>query len=388
MRIASAFIASFTAASLLACATTDKVLDNKTKKGAAIGTLAGAVAGAAIGGHDHRAGGALIGAATGALAGGLIGNYMDKQAQELDAIPGADVTRTEDALLVNFQGQFLFDSGKSTLHRGAFDRLSAAGAHAQQLSQEPGEDHRPHRQPGLRGFNQRLSEERADSVRDYLVHEGVNGSRVSAYGMGEARPLASNANGSGSPAEPARRDRDPARRRGHAGRTRPVVGARSVLVSTRLRRAWLGALCAMLAGDSRAEVPRIRRSACRSSRPRTARSCAVASTSRRSPEWPARGSGRRDFDVMLVIDVSASTRYPERRRRRCRWSAGPTRAPAGPRACPRSSAAIPATRCWPRSSRLRHALIDELDPQRVRLGVVGFSGTADPTGESSSRIRA
>ena len=58
-----------------------------------VGTLAGAAAGAAIGGKKHRAGGALIGAATGAIAGGLVGNYLDKQAKEIDAIPGAEVER-------------------------------------------------------------------------------------------------------------------------------------------------------------------------------------------------------------------------------------------------------------------------------------------------------
>jgi outer membrane protein OmpA-like peptidoglycan-associated protein len=197
MRSRSAWIASVTALALAACASEGGVLDTKTKKGAAIGTLAGAAAGAAIGGHDHRAGGALIGAATGALAGGLIGNYMDKQAKELDAIPGADVTRTEDALLVNFQGQFLFDSGKSTLQSGAYDRLSQL---ARTLNNYPQSQVRITGHTDSQGeeqFNQQLSEERADRVREYLVHEGVVSSRVSAIGMGESRPLASNSTEAG-----------------------------------------------------------------------------------------------------------------------------------------------------------------------------------------------
>jgi outer membrane protein OmpA-like peptidoglycan-associated protein len=197
MRIASAVIASVTAASLLACAETGSVLDTKTKKGAAIGTLAGAAAGAAIGGKKHRAGGALIGAATGAVAGGLIGNYMDKQAQELDAIPGADVTRGDDALMVNFQGGLLFDSGKSNLQPGAFDRLSqlARTLNTYPKSQVKITGHTDGQ--GDDSFNQRLSEERADSVRQYLAHEGVSSSRLSAYGMGETRPLATNSTEAG-----------------------------------------------------------------------------------------------------------------------------------------------------------------------------------------------
>ena len=192
MRIASAFIASLTAASLLACASTNSVLDTKAKKGAVLGTLVGAAAGAAIGGHEHRAGGALIGAATGALAGGLLGNYMDKQAKELDAIPGADVTRGDDSLMVNFQGGLLFDSGKSSLQPGAYDRLSqlARTLNTYPKSQVKSTGHTDGQ--GAEDFNLRLSEERADRVREYLIHEGVSSSRVSSYGMGEARPMASN----------------------------------------------------------------------------------------------------------------------------------------------------------------------------------------------------
>jgi outer membrane protein OmpA-like peptidoglycan-associated protein len=192
MRIASAFTACLTAASLLACATTNETLDTKTKKGAVIGTLAGAAAGAAIGGHEHRAGGALIGAATGALAGGLIGRYMDNQAKELDAIPGADVTRTDDSLLVNFQGQFLFDSGKTDLNPGAYDRLDQL---ARTLNNYPKSQVKITGHTDSQGaddFNLRLSEQRADRVREYLIHQGVSASRISSFGMGEARPLASN----------------------------------------------------------------------------------------------------------------------------------------------------------------------------------------------------
>jgi len=191
MRISTAVIASLTAFSL-GCAQTGETLDTKTKKGAVLGTLIGAAAGAAVGGHEHRAGGALIGAATGAIAGGLIGNYMDKQAQELDAIPGADVTRTDDSLRVNFQGQFLFASGKSTLESGAYDRLDQL---ATTLNNYPRSRVKISGHTDDRGddqSNQRLSEERADAVREYLVHQGVNAARVSAIGMGESRPLASN----------------------------------------------------------------------------------------------------------------------------------------------------------------------------------------------------
>lgn len=194
MQARGVLVAGAAALGILAgCAQTGQVLDTKTKKGAVIGTLAGAAAGAAIGGKDHRAGGAAIGAATGAIAGGLIGNYLDKQAQELDAIPGADVERRDDSLLVNFPEGILFDTGSSTLSAGSYDRLRRL---AQTLNNYPRSQVvvKGHTDSvGSDQLNQRLSEERADRVRTYLVAEGVASSRVTSIGFGESMPVATNA---------------------------------------------------------------------------------------------------------------------------------------------------------------------------------------------------
>jgi outer membrane protein OmpA-like peptidoglycan-associated protein len=40
--------------------------------------------------------------------------------------------------------------------------------------------------------NQRLSEQRAQAVRDYLVSHGIDGGRIEAVGLGDQRPVASN----------------------------------------------------------------------------------------------------------------------------------------------------------------------------------------------------
>ncbi len=171
---------------------TGTVLDKKSTQGAILGTLAGAAAGAAIGGKDHRGGGALIGAATGAIAGGLIGNYMDKQAQELDAIPGADVQRRDDSLLVNFESSLLFDSGKSTLNPGAYDRLRSL---ARTLNNYPKSRVIIKGHTDAQGgddTNQRLSEQRSDRVRQFLIAEGVTSARMEAVGFGETMPITTN----------------------------------------------------------------------------------------------------------------------------------------------------------------------------------------------------
>ena len=41
-------------------------------------------------------------------------------------------------------------------------------------------------------FNLKLSQKRANAVREYLISKGIDASRVTAVGYGEERPLASN----------------------------------------------------------------------------------------------------------------------------------------------------------------------------------------------------
>jgi OmpA-OmpF porin, OOP family len=45
---------------------------------------------------------------------------------------------------------------------------------------------------GADAYNQRLSERRVNSVRDYVVKQGVDAGRVSGQGFGESKPIADN----------------------------------------------------------------------------------------------------------------------------------------------------------------------------------------------------
>jgi len=74
-------IVTMVSAALLAsgCASVDLDQYTNTQKGAVLGTIGGAVLGAAVAGKGNRNKGAVIGAIGGGLAGAGVGVYMDKQ---------------------------------------------------------------------------------------------------------------------------------------------------------------------------------------------------------------------------------------------------------------------------------------------------------------------
>ena len=50
---------------------------------------------------------------------------------------------------------------------------------------------------GSEKYNQKLSQKRADAVRDYLVAKGIAASRLTAVGYGEANPIMDNKTATG-----------------------------------------------------------------------------------------------------------------------------------------------------------------------------------------------
>ncbi len=147
-----------------------------------------ATQGAPSGGEAVRAGGA----SARAVASGLLGSYLDQQAQELGAISDAEVTRRDDALIVNLASAVLFDASSAKLSADGADRVRqlarTVGAYPKQRFIVKGHTD----SQGDARANQRLSEDRADSVRNLLVAEGVLPSRITAVGLGADLPAATN----------------------------------------------------------------------------------------------------------------------------------------------------------------------------------------------------
>jgi outer membrane protein OmpA-like peptidoglycan-associated protein len=106
-------------------------------------------------------------------------------------------TRDSARGLIISMSDVLFDTGKYSLKPGAREKLAkVAGI----LIAYPGlniEVGGYTDNVGGDDMNQKLSENRARSVRDYLVQQGVGGNSVSARGFGNTLPVASNENSSG-----------------------------------------------------------------------------------------------------------------------------------------------------------------------------------------------
>jgi outer membrane protein OmpA-like peptidoglycan-associated protein len=106
-------------------------------------------------------------------------------------------TRDSARGLIVSMSDVLFDTGKYSLKPGAREKLAkVAGI----LLAYPGLDIEVGGYTdnvGSDTMNQTLSENRAGSVRDYLVQEGVATNSVSAKGFGNTLPVASNDNSSG-----------------------------------------------------------------------------------------------------------------------------------------------------------------------------------------------
>jgi outer membrane protein OmpA-like peptidoglycan-associated protein len=106
-------------------------------------------------------------------------------------------TRDSARGLIVSMSDVLFDTGKYSLKPGAREKLAkVAGI----LLAYPGlniEVGGYTDNVGGDAMNQTLSENRAGSVRDYLVREGVSTNSVSSRGFGNTLPVASNANSAG-----------------------------------------------------------------------------------------------------------------------------------------------------------------------------------------------
>ena len=113
----------------------------------------------------------------------------DQLRQQLNVI--LETRETARGLIVNMS-DVLFDTGKYSLKPGAREKLAKISgiilAHpGLQIEVDGHTDNM-----GSDELNQRLSEQRANAVRDYFVAEGLSGDTITAMGFGKTRPVTNN----------------------------------------------------------------------------------------------------------------------------------------------------------------------------------------------------
>jgi outer membrane protein OmpA-like peptidoglycan-associated protein len=167
--------------------------------GAGAGAVTGALLGAILGGRTNRAE-TIIGAGLGAVAGGAVGSYMDRQERELRARTagtGVEVVRRGDNLDLRMPSGITFDFNSSAVKgefRSTLDQVSQTlGSYQSTYVDVTGHTD----SVGTESINQRLSDERARAVADYLSARGVNRARIATRGFGKSQPIASNADEAG-----------------------------------------------------------------------------------------------------------------------------------------------------------------------------------------------
>lgn len=198
-----ALLAAAVALSLGGC---EKVLDpytgqektSNTSKNSAIGAGIGALVGylsARDKSRRDKRKAILIGAGVGGLTGAAVGSYMDKQEDELRQQlqgTGVSVTRSGDELILNMPGNITFATDSSALNPSFHEVLNSVVLILKKFDKTLIEVAGHTDSTGSAEYNKKLSWQRAQSVANYLIDQGVDPQRIITVGHGEERPIASN----------------------------------------------------------------------------------------------------------------------------------------------------------------------------------------------------
>jgi outer membrane protein OmpA-like peptidoglycan-associated protein len=183
------------AASVALAACADRQL-TYTESGAVVGAMAY---------KKDRTKGAVVGAVGGGLAGGAVGAYMDSQKRDLEKNLAPEIragqARVEklpnDVVRVTMTNQTAFETDSATIKPGfqsTMDKLAdVVVRYGKTTLVVVGHTDNV----GTAGYNQRLSERRANSVAQYLESHRVNAMRLAIAGKGESEPVQPNSTESG-----------------------------------------------------------------------------------------------------------------------------------------------------------------------------------------------
>ncbi len=170
-----------------------------TAEGAGIGAGAGALLGLLTAGGNKGSSaltGAAAGAAVGAAGGYLWNEHLEKQKQQMQkSTAGTDVTVTQTAdnrIKINVPSDAGFASGSAHLNPRIEPVLNTLAASVLQNPTETLQIVGYTDSTGGDAINYPLSQDRAQSVQNYLVSHGVQAQRISTQGLASQNPIGSN----------------------------------------------------------------------------------------------------------------------------------------------------------------------------------------------------
>ena len=166
------------------------------QSGALIGAGVGAAVGA-IGYSKNRTQGALIGAVGGGLAGGAVGAYMDSQRKDLEKSLAKEIqagqaridTMPNHVVRVTMTNQTAFETNATAIKPGFETTMNKIADVVVRYGKTSLTVVGHTDNVGSNDYNQKLSERRAEAVRDYLIKAGLAPEILSVQGHGKSLPL-------------------------------------------------------------------------------------------------------------------------------------------------------------------------------------------------------
>lgn len=108
-----------------------------------------------------------------------------------------ELTQEHAAQLKKYAKTILFQTGKSTFQKGTYTVLASIVSILKEYPDAKFKIEGHTDSTGNKAKNQKLSEERANAVKDYLIENGIKADRLSAEGFGSDKPIDSNKTAAG-----------------------------------------------------------------------------------------------------------------------------------------------------------------------------------------------
>ena len=198
-KASSLLLASIIAAST-SCTTNPYTGEQEVSKAAIYGTggaAAGALTGLLTGGNTKSV---LIGAAAGGAVGGGYGYYRDTQEKKLREVlqgTGVQIKKEGNNIRLVMPGNITFPTGGYDIKSSFFQTLNSVALVLKEYNKTTVLVGGHTDSDGSESKNLTLSQNRAESVANYLISQGINSARVSSNGYGSSQPTASNSDAGG-----------------------------------------------------------------------------------------------------------------------------------------------------------------------------------------------